>query len=233
MNFMRRAIFGTLFILSIAAVSIAICIAFFLPSRVAVYMAEVWAASVLGLLRLFGIRYKVEGEMPKPGGHFIVASKHQSAWETFALHYLFPPAVFMFKKELLYVPLGGLAMLKEGSIPVNRGSIGRSGMPGLIEKIRRRLKNRNFVIFPEGTRTLPGSEPSYKSGIGTIAAGLGDVTIIPVAHNSGRAWPRKGWPSGPGLITVRIMPAINTKGMDRNEINAAVQASIEEGMKGL
>jgi 1-acyl-sn-glycerol-3-phosphate acyltransferase len=124
-------------------------------------------------------------------------------------------------------------MLKEGCIPVDRGSTTRAGLSKLIKRFKNRLENRNVIVFPEGTRTLPDAKPAYKSGLGTIVAGLDAAIVVPVAHNSGRIWPRRGYPSSPGLITVRIMPAINTKGLDRNEINARVEAAIEEGMKGL
>jgi len=233
--FVRRMLFAMLFMLSALVLSVSICATFWLPSIVSVYMARAWGWSVLAICRLFGIRYKVEGELPKSlsRGGFIIASKHQSPWEVAALHYIFFPAVFMFKKELLYIPLAGWAMLKEGSMPVDRGSTTRGGLLKLIGKFKEKLKTRNVAVFPEGTRTAPDAEPSYKSGIGTIAAGLDKATIIPVAHNAGRIWPRRGYPSSGGLITVRVMPAINTKGLDRNEINKRLEAAVEKGMKGL
>jgi len=233
--FVRRALFATLFTLSALVLSVSICAAFWLPSIVSVHMSRAWGWSVLAICRLFGIRYKVEGELPKSlsRGGFIIASKHQSPWEIAALHYLFFPAVFMFKRELLYIPLAGFAMLKEGSMPVDRGSTTRVGLLKLIGKFKEKLKTRNVAVFPEGTRTLPGAAPAYKSGIGTIAAGLGSAAIIPVAHNSGRIWPRRGYPSFGGLITLRVMPVINTKGLGRNEINKRLEAAVEKGMRGL
>jgi len=233
MKLVRQTLFAMLFVFSVLLLSISICAVFWLPSRVAIYIAQAWGWSILALLHLFGIRYQIEGKLPKTSGHFIIASKHQSPWETAAFHWFFAPAVYMFKKELLLVPLAGLAMLKVGCMPVSRGSTTRKGLAKLIGRFKDRLRNRNIIMFPEGTRTMPDAPGEYKSGLGTIAAGLGTSIIVPVAHNSGRLWPRRGYPSGPGLITVRIMPAINTKGMNRNEINARVEAAIEKGMKGL
>ena len=232
-RFVRQALFAALFILSAILVSVFICAAFWLPSRMSIYIAQAWAASLLFILRLFGIRYKIEGRLPAPGKHFIIASKHQSPWETVVFHKFFPPAVYMFKKELLFIPLIGWALLKVGCMPVSRGSTTRKGLAKLIGKFKKRLKTRNVIVFPEGTRTLPGAAGEYKSGLGTIAAGLGSAAIIPVALNSGRVWPRRGYPGATGLITVRIMPAISTKGRSRNEINSRVRTAIEKGMKGL
>jgi 1-acyl-sn-glycerol-3-phosphate acyltransferase len=222
------------FLLTFVYCSIAILF-FACPKDWVITVSNWWSgASLFALRAICNLKVEVEGRENIPAGrHSIFASKHQSAWETIAYQHLLGNLVFMSKKELLYIPFFGLMMLKAGSIMVDRGATTKTGLKKLVGKFREALKAHNVAVFPEGTRKLPGAAPEYKSGLGIIAASLGGATIVPVATNSGLYWPRKGWLKYPGTIRVKIMPPIETAGLDRAAISARVEEAIEGGMKNL
>ncbi|MDR2098670.1 MAG: 1-acyl-sn-glycerol-3-phosphate acyltransferase [Rickettsiales bacterium] len=232
---LRSFLFSMLFYLASLAFSMLAMFALVLPRRAMLWMARMWSRSSLFLLRsVAGISYRVTGRENIPTGeHVIFASKHQSAWETITYQAILGNCVFMFKRELAFIPFFGLAMVKSGSIMVNRGATTRRGLEKLVARFGRALESHNVVVFPEGTRTKPGAPPAYKSGLAVIASALKEKWIVPIALDSGRYWPKRGFMKRPGTIRVRILPAIRTGSLTRLELAARIEAAIEGGMKDL
>lgn len=176
------------------------------------------------------LSYRVEGLEHITEQNGVILCKHQSAWETLALQRIFPPQVWMLKRELLWIPFfgWGLAMLEP--IAIDRGS-GRKAMAQLLEQGRKRLESgRWVVIFPEGTRVAPGQRRDFRRGGATLAATTG-FPVVPVAHNAGEYWPRRSFIKRPGVIRVVVGPVIETQGRTAEEINAEAQQWIESTMQ--
>lgn len=206
-----------------------------LPRIWTIRIAYSWSCSSLWLLKkICNLNYTIEGLENIPNGkNVIFASKHQSAWETIAYQKFFMPSVFMFKKELTFIPFFGIALLRSGSIPVNRGHGNKHMITDLTNKFKDRLKNFNIVIFPEGTRSLPNSTPNYKSGLSLITQDLKDSYVMPIAMNSGLYWPKHSFVKYPGTIRVKILPPIKTGINDRHEFQNQLITAIEKEMKNL
>ena len=168
-------------------------------------------------------------------GPIIVASKHQSAWETFALLPLFENPVFILKRELQWIPIFGWLTIKGRMVPVDRGD-GSQALAAMTERARVELAdNRQLIIFPEGTRRPAGAEPRYKFGVAHLYAAEG-VPCVPIALNSGLFWPRRSIRRFPGTVVVEILDPI-APGLDKdafftrlqNDIEAATARLIAEG----
>ena len=184
-----------------------------------------WAAG-----RICGIRYRVLGAENIPAEPCIIVSKHQSAWETLAFQVIFPPQVWVIKRELLWVPFfgWGLAMLRP--IAIDRAG-GARALRQTLEQGRERLGSGfSIVIFPEGTRTAPGARGNYHPG-GTWLAIQTGARVLPVAHNAGTCWPRNAWLKYPGLVTVSVGPPYSSKGAEAAELMRRVEQWIENEMQ--
>lgn len=176
------------------------------------------------------VHYQIEGRENIPQGNAIVMSKHQSTWETLALQVIFPPQVWVMKRELLKVPFfgWGLAMLEP--IAIDRRTRGKARQQ-LIDQGTQRLENgRWVVIFPEGTRIPPGKKGRYALGGASLAHSSG-YPVVPMAHNAGEFWSRRKFIKQPGTIQVRIGPAIESKEKSIEQINSEVEAWIEGQME--
>lgn len=192
-----------------------------------------WAKLMLPLLQLVcGIRHEVRGIENIPREPCIVMCKHQSAWETLALQKIFPPQVWVLKRELLQIPFFGWALALTSPIAIKR-SDGKGAMRQLLKQGKERLaQGFCVVIFPEGTRIPFGQRGKYKIGGAMLAASSG-VPVVPVAHNAGRLWGRNAFSKHPGLITMSIGKPIATQGRKAEEINAEVEAWIENEIQQL
>lgn len=192
-----------------------------------------WAHFILWLSRwLLGIRYRVEGRENLPPGPAVILSKHQSAWETIAYQALFPPLCYVLKRELLRIPFFGWGLALTRPIAIDR-SAGREALRQVEEEGRARLAEGLWVvIFPEGRRMPPGTKGAYHIGGAWLAARAG-VPVVPVAHNAGRLWGKNAFIKRPGLVSVRIGPAISTAGRKPAQINAEAEAWIERAMQDL
>ena len=213
---------------------------FVLPQRIMVQISRSWGASSLWLLRVIcGIKVEWHGLEKIPKGAFLVAAKHQSAWETFALLPLFPMPTAIVKRELLRIPWFGWHLWKCGMIAVDR-SAGRDALAGVIADTRAALaQGRQVIIFPEGTRRPPGAEPDYKLGIVQVYAAVG-APCLPIALNSGLFWPRRKFVRYPGTVRVEILdplPANLPKreffARLRHDIEAATARLVAEGERDL
>jgi 1-acyl-sn-glycerol-3-phosphate acyltransferase len=226
-NFVRSLLWWLLFAISTAVYAVLIIPTLLLPPVPRFRFVSYWARFVIGALRwICGVRYQVDGREHLPEGAAIVLSNHQSTWETFAYPFLFPPQVYVVKKELLRIPFFGWGLAMNRAIAIDR-SAGSSAMEQVVTQGRDRLQQGLWVmVFPEGTRVKPGEKKRYKLGGATLAAET-DYPVVPVAHNAGTLWPRHQFIKRPGLITVRIGPVISTEGLSAEEINRRAQSWIE------
>jgi 1-acyl-sn-glycerol-3-phosphate acyltransferase len=202
-----------------------------LPYRGRFALARFWGTSTLAVLKLIcRLDYRIEGRENLPAGNHIALIKHSSSWETFAQTVILPPQVWVLKRELTWIPFVGWGILLLRSIAVNRGG-GGSAVRQVVDQGRARLNDGLWVVvFPEGTRMPPGETRRYGASGALLASETGRL-IVPVAHDAGYYWPRRGWLKRPGTIRVRIGPPIVAAGRDAREINAEAQAWIEAHSK--
>jgi len=186
-----------------------------------------WAHIMLFLSQVIcGVRYRVLGTENIPKKPSIVLSKHQSAWETLAFQQIFPPQVWVLKKELLHIPFFGWGLAMTSPIAINR-SLGRAALKQIVRQGKDRLKKGLWiVIFPEGTRIDPGKKGKYGIGGAWLATNTG-VPVVPVAHNAGILWGKNSFIKFPGTITVSIGEPIDPTGMKASELNTRVEEWIE------
>ncbi len=192
-------------------------------SRVASY----WAHLTMFLLKVTcNVGFEVRGRENIPNHPSIILCKHQSAWETIALQVIFPPQIWVLKRELLYIPIIGWAWWALSAIPINR-SAGRESLKKLISHGKDRLaKGLWVVIFPEGTRIAYGKRGKYHMG-GALLATQTQTTVVPVAHNAGLFWPKNAFFKTPGTIILSIGKPIDTAGMKADVLNKQVEDWIE------
>ena len=198
----------------------------FMPRSWAMAALKVHARFELFLLRLIvGTKIEVRGREKIPDGPCLVASKHQSAWETFALIPIFRDPALLMKRELFFIPFHGWFSRKFEMIPVDRDK-GPSALRRMLREAKKRIDDgREIIIFPEGTRRPPGAPPDYKTGIILLYDALG-VPCLPVALNSGLFWPRRSVIRRPGTIVVEILPPI-PEGLPRDEFLRRLEAAVE------
>ncbi|HIJ22107.1 MAG: 1-acyl-sn-glycerol-3-phosphate acyltransferase [Gammaproteobacteria bacterium] len=202
-----------------------------LPFTVRYRVISQWAFFVIWWLKVTcKLDYKVSGlEHLNSIEAGILLSKHQSAWETMAFQSIFPPQVWVLKRSLLWVPFfgWGLALLKP--IAIDRGA-GRKALQQVIDQGIERLQSGIWVvIFPEGTRLAPGKKKKFAAG-GAMLANKSGYPAIPVAHNAGSFWARRGLLKRPGVIEVRIGAPIYPEGRSSSEINQLAEDWIDTQM---
>jgi 1-acyl-sn-glycerol-3-phosphate acyltransferase len=198
----------------------------FAPRSWAMAALKVHSNFELWLLRaIVGTKIEVRGRENIPQGPCLVASKHQSAWETFALIPLFRDPALLMKRELFFIPFHGWFSRKFQMIPVDRDK-GPSALRRMLREAKKRIDDgREIIIFPEGTRRPPGAPPDYKTGIVLLYDALG-VPCLPVALNSGLFWPRRSAIRRPGTIVVEILKPI-PPGLPRDEFLRRLETAIE------
>jgi 1-acyl-sn-glycerol-3-phosphate acyltransferase len=223
---LRSALYNLLFYLNMLVLLVVAFFTLFLPRRAVIGMAKLWGRISVWLLRVVcNTRVEFRGLEKIPSGPLVVAAKHQSTWETFALLSLFDDPTFIVKRELMWIPIFGWCMWKGRMVPVDRGA----GSQALIDMTRRARKEirtgRQLFIFPEGTRRAPGGEPNYKFGVAHLYAEIG-VPCVPVALNSGLFWPRRKFLRYPGTIVVEFLDPI-PPGLGKDEFFERLQHDIE------
>jgi len=223
---LRSLVFNALFYVNTALWLIAALPTFFMPYRAIIEVAKAWGRFNRALTRMVaGIDYEIRGAEKIPRGPVIVAAKHQSAWETFALLSLFDNPTFIIKRELQWIPIFGWFTIKGRMVPVQRGA-GSQALNNMIERARIELsRNRQLVIFPEGTRRAPGAEPRYKYGVAQLYAAEG-VPCIPIALNSGLFWSRRSLRRNPGTVLVEVLDPI-LPGLDKDAFLERLKSEIE------
>ena len=226
MIFLRSLVFNALFYLVLAVYLVVAIPTLLMPRRCIIGLARHWARTNLTLLRIVcGITVDWRGLERIPPGALLVAVKHQSTWETFALLTLFPDPTFILKRELLWLPFYGWYARHAGMIPVERGG-GKPALMAMAAHARAALaEGRQIVVFPEGTRRPPGAEPRYKYGIAHLYGECG-VPCVPIALNSGCFWPRRKFMRYPGAIAVAVLDPI-APGLAVDQFFARLQREIE------
>jgi 1-acyl-sn-glycerol-3-phosphate acyltransferase len=204
-----------------------------LPRRVTYACSVAWVDSVLWLLRvLCGLDYKVDGREHLPQGSCIVLVKHSSAWETLAQLRIFPRQTWVLKRELMWVPVLGWVLWLLKPIAIDRRG-GSTAVQQVLEQGKTRLEEGLWVmIFPEGTRMPVGETRRYGMS-GVLLAQAADLPVVPVTHDAGYFWPRRGWLKRPGIIRVVIGPPIETRGVDPRLVNERAQRWIEDTLASL
>ncbi len=212
-------------------VLVTLAIIFPMPTRYRIIAH--WRNGFMALCRyVLGIRYRVLGRENMPAEPAVVMAKHQSAWETVGLQEVFPPPVFVLKKELLRVPFFGWGLAAMKMISIDRAAA-KDALKQVFDQGRERLSAGYWVvIFPEGTRVAPGETARYKPGGAHLAVRSG-AKIVPVAHNAGEFWRKDRFTIAPGLITVSIGPPIDPTGKTAAKINTLAAAWIEAEMQRL
>ena len=232
MLFLRSLLFLLVQIVTVvpwAFVSIA-CAPLPLATRYRVTVMWPWAMTWAARW-ILGIRWQVIGRENLPDRPIILLPKHQSTWETFFLVWSMPRHLcFVFKRELLYIPFfgWGIGLLK--MIHIDR-SKGRDAFESVVSQGSQQLRDGRWVImFPEGTRTRPGSQGNYKTGGPRLAIRTG-TDVVPVALNSGHLWPKGKFIKKPGLITVSFGAPIASAGRSPDELTTEVERWIEAEMR--
>jgi 1-acyl-sn-glycerol-3-phosphate acyltransferase len=199
----------------------------FLPVPRRFALARFWANTLLRVLRWScRLDYRVEGIENLPAGNHIALWKHSSSWETIAMAAILPRQVWVLKRELQWMPVVGWGIRQLRAIAIDRGS-GHSAVGQVIEQGKKRLAEGFWiVIFPEGTRMPAGTTRKYGVSGALLASQTGKL-IVPIAHNAGSFWPRRGLLKKSGTIRVVIGPPIEALGRDPREINAEAQQWIE------
>ncbi|MCD0424093.1 1-acyl-sn-glycerol-3-phosphate acyltransferase [Rubrivivax sp. JA1024] len=224
--FLRSLIFNVLFYLLLVGWLIVAIPTFLLPRRALIKVAKMWGQSSIWLMRLVcGTRVEFRGLEKIPPGPLIVAPKHQSMWETFALLQFFDAPLYILKRELTWIPVFGWLLVKADMIAINRRKGGRILMEMAKSASREVNRGRQLIIFPEGTRTPVDAPPHYKAGVAQIYADC-DVPCLPVALNSGLFWPRRQFMRYPGTIVVEFLDPLPA-GLERREFLTRVSAAIE------
>jgi 1-acyl-sn-glycerol-3-phosphate acyltransferase len=192
-----------------------------------------WPRIALWLIRrLLGIEHEVHGREHIPREPSVILSKHQSAWETIAYSTIFPPHVYVIKRELLWIPFLGWGLGLMSPIAIDRANR-KAAMQRLIELGGERLRQGfSIMVYPEGTRVAVGRRGIYKLGGAVIALNNG-AKVLPVAHNAGLVWPRNSFRKYPGRVTVVIGPAIDTAGLTAEQVMRRVEDWIEGEMERL
>lgn len=226
MIYLRSALFNIVFYLNLVLFLVLGAGFYFTPRKWSIRALQVWAKSSLFWLRVIaGIRMEVRGAEHIPQGACLVAGKHQSFWETFAILPLLDDPAMVLKKELTYIPFFGWFIYKFRMIPVER-SAGTQALRSLIEAGERAVADgRQVVIMPEGTRRAPDDPPDYKPGAAALYGKL-DVPCVPFGLNSGLFWPRRQFLRKPGTIVISFLPAI-PRGLARKPFQARLEEAVE------
>ena len=230
MQLLRSLFFTAYMMLSALVFGGFMTLCFWLPYEAQFAIARTWARILFWMLsKVCGLNYSVEGRERIPPGNHIVMSNHTSAWETVAQFLIFPPQVWVLKRELLWIPLIGWGMKLLRPISINRGA-GHRAVNQVIEQGKARLADGLWIIiFPEGTRVVAGETRKFGVGGALLATSTGK-SVIPLAHNAGRFWVRRGIIKKRGTVRVIIGEPIESAGKDPRQLTEEVRRSIESGL---
>ncbi|MGB1548165.1 MAG: lysophospholipid acyltransferase family protein [Alphaproteobacteria bacterium] len=226
MIFLRSVLFNLLFFGWTAVLAIGFLPLLLLPRQSHIFLQRFWVGSVAWLLEhITGITAEIRGRENLPSGPCIIASKHQSAWETMAYVSILNNPSFVIKREILFIPIFGLYVWRANLIPIDR----KAGAAA-VRKMLRHAKDvlaegRPIVVFPEGTRVAPGSRRPYHPGIVALYSHL-SVPVVPVALNSGLFWRRRSFLKRPGRIVLEFLPPIPA-GLEKKAFLAELEQRIE------
>jgi len=230
--FLRSTLFMVLMVIATIIWSGVCMLAAPLPYNKRYFVTSRWNVFIVWCAKwICGINYQFKGYENFPDAPAIILSKHQSAWETiFLLANLPRPLVFVFKKEILYIPFFGWGIALLRMIPIDRKQ-GKNAFKSVVAHGKRRLKDGQWIImFPEGTRIPVGQQGKYKSGGTRLAVETGAV-VVPIALNSGECWPKNSFIKKPGTVTVSVGKPISSEGKSPDELMEQVEQWIESEMR--
>ena len=204
----------------------------FFPSKYIRFPAKTWIKGIFILLKyICGVTHQIKGHKNLTNEPLIIVSKHQSAFETFALYYYLESSFFIHKKQLFYIPIFGQYLLKSDMVSIDRSGQAKA-MRKMISDVKKKLdQGSTIIIFPEGTRKKPGEKTDYKTGF----VGIYNTTkrkLQPVALNSGLCWQKGLKIIKKGHIVIEFLPQIQI-GLDKKEVLEKVENSIESATNKL
>lgn len=190
------------------------------------FMARLWGSTSVWLLeKICGLRIEFRGVENIPRGGYLIASKHQSFLETFALLKYAPDFAIVLKRQLVFIPIFGLYLVAAQQIAIDRAR-GRNALAQIMKQAGQVLRDgRQVFIYPEGTRRPPGAPARYKQGAAALYAATG-APCLPVAINTGLFWGRRGFARRPGVAVIEYLPPI-APGLERDVFAARLQTAIE------
>ena len=226
MTLLRAVCFNLAFFLGTAVIGVLGLPVLLLPRRAVMAFGRWWARYVLACLRVIvGLDGEIRGRGNIPPGPCLIAMKHQSAWDTLILPPLLGDPAVVIKRELLLVPFYGWYAARAGSIFIDRKG-GAAALRDMVAAARKAVSDgRPVVIFPEGTRTAPGTKSTYQPGVAALYQALG-VPLVAAAVNSGLYWGRRSFAKRPGRIVLSFLPPI-PPGRRRREIMPLIEQAIE------
>jgi 1-acyl-sn-glycerol-3-phosphate acyltransferase len=230
MQLLRSLLFNVYMILSACVFGAFMSLCFWSPHSFQFAIARCWARCLLWVLaRLCGLKFTVEGRERIPEGAHIVMSNHTSAWETIAQFVIFPPHVWVLKRELLWIPFVGWGLKLLRPIAINRGQ-GHRAVNQVVEQGQARLRDGLWVIvFPEGTRVVAGETKKFGFSGALLATATGKL-LVPLSHNAGRFWPRRGIVKKPGTVHVVIGEPITSVGKNPRQLTDEVRRAVDAGL---
>jgi 1-acyl-sn-glycerol-3-phosphate acyltransferase len=232
MTVLRSILFNVVFYVNLLVFLLVGSPLFLAPRTWAMAGLKLWARSSLWWLKvLCGTKMEVRGLQNLPTQAALIAGKHQSLWETFAILPLLPDPAMVLKRELTFIPLFGWFALKFRMIAVERAA-GSTALRNLVKRGKQEIATgRQIVIMPEGTRKGPDDAPDYKPGAAALYAQL-QVPCVPFGLNAGLFWPRRKLMRYPGTIVIEFLPAI-PPGLGRAEFQHQLQQAIETSTQAL
>ena len=225
----RSTLYFVTMVLSVVFFGLAmVTVGMLMPLSARDNLSKAWGATNLWLMRLIcGLKYEIKGAENLPQQAAVVMAKHQSSWETMALKAIpRKEQSWILKQELMKVPVFGWALRSVPTIAIDR-SAGRKAVKQIVEQGKKLLDDgRIIVVFPEGTRTAPGTRKKYGIG-GAILAEKSGYPVVPIAHNSGIFWSRRALKKYPGTIQVIVGEPISVSDKSAAEITRQVETWIE------
>jgi 1-acyl-sn-glycerol-3-phosphate acyltransferase len=229
MQWVRSLLFTSLLFVTTMAFGVVVLLSALLPLSIEqrYVIPRYWGLFECWLAKaVCGMNYVVEGRENLPSRPFVSLWKHSTTWETMAQMFVVPPASWLLKREVLWIPIVGWAVGTYKPIAINR-SAGHSAVNQVVKQGRARLAaGMGVVVYPEGTRVAPGQTRKYGVSGALLAIEAG-VPVVPIAHNSGYLWPRRSLLKKSGTIYVVIGKPIDPTGLDAREINRRAQEWIE------
>jgi len=201
---------------------------FWLPVNKRYAIGSSWAKMNMSFLRWFcHLTYEIKGKENIPDEASLVISNHQSTWETLSFQHFLPNQLWVMKKELFHIPIFGWGLALMNPIAIDR-SAGEKAIDQIVRQGQEKLNQGRWVIvFPEGTRILPGAKSKYKRGAFIFASRV-SCPVLPIAHNAGEFWPKHSFIKYPGKIMVSIGQSFNAKGMEEADVKRRVEAWIRQ-----
>ena len=230
--FVRSLIFIALFYVWSILTVLAILPLLLAPGRWMLPVVRFWARVTMALVRVVcGVRVEFRGLEHLPDGAALIAAKHQCMFDTIAPVTLLANPAYVMRDSLLKIPFYGWYAVKSGMIPINRGGHA-SALRAMLSVAKMRVReNRQIVIFPEGTRTAPGTTGEYKPGVAALYRVLG-LPCTPMATNSGVHWPAHGFLRRPGLVVYELLEPL-PPGLGRDEFMRLLEERLEGASQAL